>query len=237
MNTYPSVSRGLQVRSSASTARLHRGALRPLKSLWVAVIALVGASVSSVHAQIAYDESVSGDLSNSGLTPTVVAVHPGSNLIFGTTGRVTATDRDYFTFTVPTGYVFNSLIELPGTNIGGLFSFIGLQVGPQVTLPTNATTAAGLIGWSHYDNSMIGTDLFPLLQTPDTGSSGFSGPLGPGSYSFWIQDFNVGAITYAFDVRLAPVPEPSTYAAAGGALLLALAIRRRFKKAAPVAKA
>lgn len=196
-----------------------------------AIAWLLGAGTSSAPAQIAYSEAISGDFSNAGLAPTFVSLTGGSNLIFGTTGRVGATiDRDYFTVTVPNGFAFASLVELPGTTIGGTLSFLGLQAGNQVTLPTNAATASGLLGWTHYDSSLIGTDLLPLMAIPNTGSSGFGIPLGPGNYSFWVQDFNAGTFSYGFDVRLVAVPEPSTYTLAGAALLGAVALRRRISR-------
>lgn len=179
-----------------------------------------------------------GDLSNSGLAPTVITLHSGANQIWGMTGRAGATDRDYFTVTVPSGFTLNSLIELPGTTAGGV-SFIGLQWGPQVTLPTNTTTATGLLGWAHYGATNVATDLFPLMSVASNGSSGFTAPLGQGSYSFWIQDFTSGSFTYGFELGLSPaavpVPEPSTYGMVGGALVLLLALRRRFVKSTPAA--
>ena len=107
-------------------------------------LALIGAGLPSLHAQIAYDESVSGDFANSGALPTSVALLPGPNLTFGNTGRIAATDRDYFTFTVPSGYALTSLIEQPNTTVGGLSSFLGLQAGSPFTVPPTTTTADGL---------------------------------------------------------------------------------------------
>ena len=44
--------------------------------------------------------------------------------------------------------------------------------------------------------------------------AGFVPPLGPGNYSFWVQDFNAGSFSYGFDFGVttasAPVPEPGT---------------------------
>lgn len=184
------------------------------------LFALTGASFS-ISAATVYDEAGSGDLSNSGLSPTGITVADGSNQIFGTTGRGTAgIDRDYFTFTISSGFDLASLTVLPGTTSGGL-SFIGLQAGNQVTLPTNTSDATGLLGWWLYGPADINTDLLPEMAVPAQGSSGFSVPLAAGTYSVWVQDFNRGTFNYGFDLAVAPVaatPEPSTYGLALTAL-------------------
>src|SRR5436305_3436274 len=100
-----------------------------------------------LHGATIYTESVQGDFSNSGSTPTSLTLELGSNQIFGTTGLGgSGLDRDYFTITIAPNQALTGLMVLPGTTAGGV-SFIGLQAGPQVTLPTNASTAAGLLGW------------------------------------------------------------------------------------------
>ncbi len=57
--------------------------------------------VAAAHGDTVYNESISGDLSNSGLAPTLLAFRLGNNDVFGTTGKCAAgvIDRDYFTFT------------------------------------------------------------------------------------------------------------------------------------------
>src|SRR4051794_39270585 len=185
------------------------------------------------NAATIYRESVSGDLSNLGTAPTVLPVSSGSNQIFGSTGRAAATDRDYFTITVPTGLEINQILELGGTAVGDAVSFFGIQRGSQVTLPTNATTADGLLGWAHYGPVSTDTDIMPTLSVASQGSTGFTGPLGAGNYAFWIQDFGAGTFSYAFDIRLASAapptaaPEPSSYALGLiGTSLVALFVRR-----------
>jgi hypothetical protein len=184
--------------------------------------AALGADAATIH-----DEAVSGDLSGDGLTPNSLTVAEGSNQIFGTTGRdsVTGVDRDYFTITVPVGYAFVSLIELPGTTVVGGISFLGIQTGSQVTVPTNAADATGLLGWTHYGPSAVAIDILPAIGIPVAGSTGFTPPLGAGASAFWIQDTGLGSSSYGFDIVLAPVPEPG--AAAGLLLgLIALGVAR-----------
>jgi hypothetical protein len=197
--------------------------------LTMALASFLSLVASPLHAQVAYDESISGDLSNDGLNPTTITLQDGWNNIMGTTGRTGATvDRDYFTFTVPTNHIVSGFDELAGTQVGGAVSFLGLEWGPQVTSGTNPASAAGLLGWTHYSATPTNIDLLPLLQIPSDGSSGFSGPLEAGTYSVWIQDFNPAPINYGFSVQLSSVPEPSTYGIFA-ALLLGAAVMTRKK--------
>ncbi len=191
-------------------------------------ILAMGCALSG-HADTVYNEAIQGDLSNSGLTPTAITIAVGSNQILGTTGSSgTGIDRDYFTITVPSGLKLTALIELAGTSVGGV-SFIGLQAGNQFTLPTNAVTANGLLGWTHYGPAATDRDILSAMSVPSNGSSGFTTPLNAGSYSFWIQDFNTGRFSYGFNVVLAPAPEPKAYALmlAGFAALILLAKQRK----------
>jgi hypothetical protein len=187
---------------------------------------LFAGGVSAVYPATVYNEAISGDLSNSGLNPTAITLGLGSNQVFGTTGRVTATDLDYFSITVAPGFQLNALTVLPGTTAGGV-SFIGLQAGSQVTLPTNASSAAGLLGWRHYGPADINTNILPAMAVPAQGSSGFSVPLPAGNYSFWIQDSSPGTFNYGFDLIVSQVPEPATCAAALAGLGLISILRRR----------
>lgn len=153
-------------------------------------------------------------MSNNGLAPTSLAFSAGSNDVFGTTGRTgSVTDRDYFTFTVAQGLELTGITVLPGTSpLGALgFSFFGIESGPQVTVSTAATTAAGLLGWDHFSAGDVGTNILPLIGTSGMGSTGFAGPLPSGTYSVWVQDFNVGTVPYAFEFAIAPTPEPSAW--------------------------
>lgn len=188
---------------------------------------LLAATLSlSASAAVVYDESVSGNASPSGLTPTVVLLAQGSNQILGTNGNATAASlRDYFAFTIPTGLMLTSLTLLD-TNIGNI-GFIGLQAGNQITLPTNTATAAGLLGWWHYVLADKGTDILPHMAIAANGSSGFTVPLGAGTYALWIQDSSTGTFNYGFDLELQPTPEPATWALTAIAVGVIYSRRRR----------
>ena len=194
-------------------------------SLAVAALA-VGSSVA--HAVVIYNESISGDFSNTGTTPTLVTgLVSGANEVHGVTGNPgTGGDRDYFTFTVPVGLEWTSLIALPGMATGRV-AFIGLQAGSLVTLPTNTQTAAGLLGWHHYNSDDVGNDLLPLMATPANGSSGFTTPLGAGNYALWIQDSSPGQTVYGLNFQLQHVPDAGPGLGFLAMLLVLPFLRRR----------
>src|SRR5271154_4824245 len=182
----------------------------------MSIFLLAGAFLygTAAHGDTIYNESVSGDLSNSGLTPTLLTVSLGLNDIFGTTGKTgTVIDRDYFTFTVPEGEEPTAITVLPGTETLGALgeSFIGIESGPEVTVSTAATTAAGLLGWYHYDDTGdIGVNILPLMGTSGLGSTGFTGPLPSGTYSFWVQEASAGTVPYGLEFTVA-TPEPASW--------------------------
>jgi hypothetical protein len=175
-------------------------------------------------ADAVFAESAMGDFSNLGTSPTDLGMlGAGHDQITGTTGQSQGTiDRDYVTFTVPTGFVWSGTTVLPGTQSGGQLSFLGLQAGSQVTVSPNASDATGLLGWTHYNPSDIGTDILPRMGTNDDGATGFTPPLAAGSYSLWVQDFNPGTFSYGFDLQISPAPEAAPSLFAGFAMLAAL---------------
>lgn len=152
-----------------------------------------------------WDESVDPDFSGLYNAPTALTFSLGSNQIFGLTGMTPqGTDRDYFSFVVPEGMKLTSLTLLDGTFVSGGVSFMGLQVGSQFTKPFDQIQATDLLGFLHYDTSMIGQDLLPSLDGPFTG-------LTSGVYTAWVQDTGGGSAGYGFDftVSAAPVPLPA----------------------------
>ncbi len=194
----------------------------------LAALGLASGLVSGAGAATVYDESVSGDLSNAGASPTFISTAAGSNQIFGTTGKTGGViDLDYFTVALQAGQTLTAITLLPGSNVNGSLSFIGVQAGSKVTVSPTGGSATGLLGWTHYSTSEIGTDILPAIGA-GAGATGFTPPLGTGTYSFWVQDTSPGAAHYGFDFTVTSVPEPT-----GMALMLAglaglgVALRRR----------
>jgi hypothetical protein len=188
----------------------------PLRKNIVLPVLLASAFLyaTAAHGDTVYNESISGDLSNNGLAPTLLTFGLGNNDVFGTTGKSAAgvIDRDYFTFTLPEGMFLTGITVLPGTQTLGALgeSFIGVESGPEVDVSTSATTAAGLLGWFHYGSGDINENILPMMGTSGLGSTGFTGFLPAGTYSFWVQEASVGTVNYGLDFTVA-TPEPATW--------------------------
>lgn len=186
----------------------------PLMGVLLAGLAVAGPAA----AVTTHDEAGAGDFKNTGGDPTLVSLVAGDNDIIGTTGADASfvIDRDYFTFEVPANAELTALTVLPGTAVVGSDdfnqAFFAIQAGATMTVSPVSGSPAGLLGHAHYNGSDIGTNILPRIGG-GFGATGFSGALGPGDYTVWIQDFNPGASRYAFRFTLvqAPVPEPATW--------------------------
>jgi hypothetical protein len=138
-------------------------------------------------------------LSGSGLSPTVLATALGSNVVLGSTGDSgQGVDRDYFTFTVPSGTALTSIKLLGNTSVSGGSSFIAIQSGPQLTVTPSGQGVQQLLGYTHYGNDLIGTDLLPAMVIQ------FTGALPSGTYSVWVQETG-GPAAYGLDLVISPV--------------------------------
>ena len=166
-------------------------------------ILILAASLFSAGAMAAgYSEKRSGDLSNSGLAPTPVKLKLGSNVISGKYGvKDGVTDRDYFTVKVPLGQQLSAIRLEPETQVGINVSFIGVQKGKQVTVAPVGGSPEDLLGWTHYGTADEGTDILPAIGQ-GAGAKGFVPPLGPGTYSFWVQETATCNCQYRFTFQV-----------------------------------
>jgi hypothetical protein len=199
--------------------------------------ALLGVAAAGSVQAFNYDESIHGDLAGTlaasgGSNPTVLTATPGVNSI--ALGVPPGGDRDYFTFSVPTGFLLSSIIHKTYISTDNL-SFIGFQSGSQLTEPLPPSTNAGnLLGYLHFgpttvlsasnDGEII--DLLGGSGSSTPAAMGFVPPLPAGNYTFWVQQTGVVA-SYSFDFLLSPIPEPEQWALMlGGVALLAARLRR-----------
>ncbi len=187
--------------------------MKSILSLFVCLFAS-----SSCLAITVYDESALGDLSGVFGSPTAIATSAGANTIIGqvgnngNTGATDGTDADYFTFEVPPAASVTSIsvdsYTFSPSNPGR--SFAAFTVG-------NAFTGQG-------GGDIDGSTLF---NAGTVGLFGSAMPLGPGTYSIWIQETTSTMVDYQLTInQTVPVPEP-----AGAMLLLGgiatAALRRR----------
>ncbi len=218
----------------------------------VVFVALAGFAAVSLRASI-YDESDLGDLSNDKSAPTPFTLTQGFNAIRGTVNG-TSDLQDWIAITVPPGMEMSSYVNAAYNNANDLQGFTGFQFGSS--FPGSAFSAGSYAGFAHFGTgaqngsganapnggavtSTVGVDLFSPLYMPNdlpggtaAGSTGFTPPLLPGTYTFLIQQ--QGTLTgYEFDMNVSPLPEPATFGMAvlGGLSLLTIARRRRSPRA------
>ncbi len=188
-----------------------------------ALCAFLWAIAAASNAAVIWNENVQGDLSDSGLEPSLLSFFPGSNEIYGLTGTfVEGLDRDYFSFTVPENARLTALRLLGTTTVSGSVSFIAIQAGPQVTYLPNGGGTQNFLGYMHYGQEHVDTDLLPSMIF------GFSGPLTAGQYTIWIQETG-GPAEYGLDFQVSAVPLPAAawLLVSGAAGLAALSRRRK----------
>jgi hypothetical protein len=165
-----------------------------------------------------YTESSDGDLSGDPLAPSFLQLDyrttgnvPGSNIVDGTTGRSSSTgliDLDYLRVNVPLGFTLGELRVGNQSTFGGNGSFIGVASGHFMPVPPDTTVATGLLGWKVFGPADRNTNILDDMAVAGNGAGGFSGALGPGDYTFWIQELAVGTYAYRLNLVLAPAPVP-----------------------------
>jgi hypothetical protein len=191
----------------------------------IALAGLVAAGFAQSAAAVTiWDEGTDGDLSTDPAAPTSVTVAIGTNSVIGSTvGSDQGPDRDIFTFTVPDGAALTQLLLTSFVSDDDL-AFLALQDGPVITDPGSADD---LLGWLHPSADFVGTDILDDIGQ-GAGAIGFTGPLGPGTYTLLMQQGDPLPVAYGFDLIIEPVAVPEPPMAALFALgLCALAVARR----------
>lgn len=205
-----------------------RLALASWKVLLLTTAAIACYAGAPVAAQV-HDESIHGDLSTDPEAPTPLAFSLGSNLIRGDVVSP-ADGRDFITFIIPAGRQLDALHLIAYTDLTsggpGNTGFNAINAGDTSFVP-GVDTIANFLGANHIEPAQVGMDILPGLAAAPFGGSGFSIPLGPGTYSYLMQQ--TGSDHVGYEIEFVLTPEP-----ASAILLLAAApamLRRRRTRA------
>lgn len=167
-------------------------------------LAVVSSAATSASAATLYSEAGSGDLSSNRLVPTTLGTLTfGSNVLSGNTGNG---DRDYFTITVASGQTLSAITLLTYQSADGR-SFLGVQSGSLITEDPIAANVANMLGYTHFGFSTVASQGTNILDDVGAGfgAIGFGGTLGPGTYTFWLQQLGAPT-TYGLDFVVVPAP-------------------------------
>ncbi|MEM7254217.1 MAG: hypothetical protein AAF493_22595 [Pseudomonadota bacterium] len=181
----------------------------------------LGLCAEAAFSATAWDESANGDLSTDPFSPTNVSLEVGANTVQGTV--VTATDtRDYLTFDVGPGRLLTNIVLTdyldvtdPANPVPGNRGFVALDDGSTSAVPTGGTIGE-FLGGDHLDAADVGNDLLAQLALAPLGGSGFTTPLGEGTYTLLVQQ--TGPQVSAYGLELTVVPLPGALPLFGGAL-------------------
>ena len=163
-------------------------------------------AAASAGALTIYDESVSGDLSGDPAAPTALAFDVGSNRVIGSV-TTPADTRDYLTFTIEAGQSLTGILLDAYAPFDTTFQAI--NSGATSFIPSGGTSGS-FLGSSHLNGGSVGNDVLPLMAALPFGGIGFTIPLGPGTYSYLIQQTGPEVTQYTLDFQI--VPEPGTAA-------------------------
>lgn len=186
---------------------------------------LLSLSSSFAWGIVVHNESTDGDLSNDNTAPTQIALDflAGSSEISGNMGSDNPVfDPDFFSITIPAGNQLDEITLQVYVPTGAEGSFFAVENGPQIT---DTNSASALLGGDLIGSGNLNSDVLLNLASGSYGS-GFTGPLGAGTYSFWFQETG-GGVDYTFSLKTSAVPEP------GGLILIlisAIALHRRARR-------
>lgn len=194
-----------------------------LVSIWLFAVGFG----SQASAATVWNESLDGDLSTSPTAPTALAFGLGRHAIAGSISAESSDPRDYVTFTLAEGEWLVALLlqQWQDGSVGGPANrgFHAIQLGATSSIP-GPGSIAGFLGSAHLDFAPAGTDLLPALATAALGGTGFTAPLGPGTYSYVVQQTGPQLNLYTLEFVVVPEPTTAVLFAVG---LAGLAARRR----------
>lgn len=191
-------------------------------------LAFAAALVAVPANALAYDEAVSGDFSSSPTAPTPLTFVVGNNQVKGTVRNTPPADlRDYVTFTIPAGRQLTAIQQVSYTNVidgsPGNTGFHSINLGPTSENPDPAGNNEDFyLGGDHLFQVLPTENMLLNLADGDPAGTGFSVPLGPGTYTYLIQQIS-GSVAYDLQFVVAAPAQPfAAPAPATNSWLLAL---------------
>jgi len=172
-----------------------------------ATCAILSAATASAHD--VWNEFNQGDLSSDPNAPTPLVFGLGDNRIIGS---VFGTDdaRDYITFTIQPGQQLVALLlqQYEDLKSGGEGNtgFHAIIEGDTSFIP-DANNIHLFLGAAHLDWAPPGTDILPNLADGGLGAQGFDIPLGPGTYTYHVQQ--TGPVLTGYTLEFIVVPAPA----------------------------
>ncbi len=150
-------------------------------SKWLPAVLGVCLLTAVASAGFNYDENVDGSLSNDGLNPTVLVPGPGNNYVAGSLDGFTNDPSDFFTFAVPSGWTFGHLCVCAYTFELDT-SFMGIE---DDNIYVTGQQNENYFGYTFFGTEDIDQDILPVLGASN---GNFTPPLGPGDYTFWLNE-------------------------------------------------
>lgn len=189
--------------------------------LLVSALVAFGA-VTTVRAQVIYNEFVQGDLSDDRFAPTAFVLMEGSNILLGLMAGAQGptVDLDYYSITIPAGMQLDQIILIEYFSQDPV-AFLAIQPGPIFPDDPLTVQPEDLMGWTHLEVGQVGLDVLAIMGMQ---GQGFTPPLPAGVYTFWAQQ--LGEPTdYTLDFVVTPAP--SSMAILGAACGVVARRRRR----------
>ncbi|MBB48654.1 MAG: hypothetical protein CMJ33_08955 [Phycisphaerae bacterium] len=183
---------------------------------------LITSTIAS--ADLMWDETIDGDLSNDYLNPTQLFIKGVNNHVRFTTDFIPEVDREYFTFTIDEGYELSAIIldRFDSEPISNL-AFLAIANGSVFPTDPSAPDVTTLLGYSLPGITDVGNDILQAMGS-GAGTQGFSGPLGAGTYSFWAQETGPFDDVWDLNFVVTQIPAPGALALLG---LAGVTSRRR----------
>lgn len=198
--------------------------IRKFSLAWL-IFPVLLASSHDLRASIIWDETADGDLSSDPASPTPLNFGVGANTVLGALSEPNGDLRDYLTFTIGPNQALVSMF-LDAASPDGV-SFHAINSGNTGFIPGNDPSSNFLgLEFVYAFDGFIGMDLLPDLAAGSFGSTGFSIPLGPGTYTYLIQELTPGE-SRSYQITFNVVPEPSSVGMFGIAFGLSTLRRRR----------